>query len=314
MNQLQRIERHLLGMCDEIYYPPNERVGFTLRIESLSSTSIMLCNFIIDFQTCFNQLQNVQVIINREQISLQPLNFFLPSSLTYGRIYFTIKFDIFYSYNQNWEYYKSDQCNNPKFFVEIRSLREISTSRYNIFISRSNTEEDQFIGEFIERRIRGWNILTNTVKNVPDNQASIIIREKIERSDGLIVIAIPRNLDHLTQTWKTLNWLNNEVGIAYGRDKPLLILQENSVELGALPKYLTTLNGVPRIVFNRNNLEKLLIDIDNYMPFFRSMIKNKLNDNFVKSLFNSIGTAVLGVTIYEVSKKFLNINSLNKNY
>ena len=308
------INYNINGMCDGIYYPLNERVGFTLRIENLSSTSIMLSNFIIDFQTCFYPLQNVHVIINQGQISQQPLNFFLPNSLTYGRISFTIKFDVFYSYNQNWEYYKNEQCNNPKFFVEIRTLREISTSRYNIFISRSNIEEDEFIGNFIESRIRGWNMLTDTVKNVPDNQASIIIREKIKRSDGLIAIATPRNVDQLTQTWKTLNWLHNEVGIAYGRDKPLLILQENSVELDALPKYLTTLNGVPRIVFNRNNLEKLLIDIDKYMPFFRSIIKNKLNDNFVKNLFNNIGTAILGVTIYEVSKKFLNINLLNKNY
>lgn len=86
------------------------------------------------------------------------------------------------------------------------------------------------------------------------------------------------------------------------------------MELDALPKYLTSLNGVPRIVFNRNNLEKLLIDIDNYLPFFRSMIKNKLNDNFVKRLFNNIGIALLGVTIYEVSKHSLNINLLNSNY
>lgn len=308
------INYNVNGMCDGIYYPPNERVGFTVRIENLSSTSIMLSNFIIDFQTCFCQLRNVQVIINQKQSVLQSLNFVLPSSLTYGRVYFTLKFMIFYSYNQNWQYYKSHQYDNPKFFIEIRSLREINTSKYHVFLSKSNAEEDKFICKFIENRIRGWNILTDTVENRIDNQASIIIREKINKDDGLIAIATPRNLDQFTQTWKTLNWQHNEVGIAYGRDKPLLILQENTVELDALPKYLTALNGVPRIVFNRNNLEKLLIDIDNYMPFFRHMIKNKLTDDFLKGLFDNVGTVIAGITIYEISKKLFNIDILNTNY
>ncbi|MGI9011540.1 MAG: hypothetical protein ACR2F1_10200 [Nitrososphaeraceae archaeon] len=144
--------------------------------------------------------------------------------------------------------------------------------------------------------------------------AALLIRKKIQEADALIAIATPRNLDQLTQTWKTLTWLHNEVGIAYGRDKPLLILQENTVELDALPEYLTTLNGVPRIMFTRNDVEKLLIDIDKYIPFFRHIIKNKVNDDFLRNLFANAGSAILGVAIFEISNELLNNNILGRDY
>ena len=308
------IECQVNGMCSGIYYPPNVKVDFILRIDNLSNKNILISNLKIEFSFMTYTFQNISYKLNQGEVRQEHLSFILSSSLSNGRVYFTLSYDLFYFDNPNWKYYQNYQIQNPKFFIEIRRLREINTSNYRVFLSKSNKDEDKLICNLIANRVEGWNIQIDTVENIEDYMASEIIRDTILKSDALIAIATPRNKDELTQTWKTLNWLHNEVGIAYGRNKPLLIIQENTVELDALPDYLTTLNGIPRILFNRNNQEQLLIGIDNYIPYFRHIIKNKLNDDFVKRVFHNVGSIVAGITIYEISKKLFDNTFLNLDY
>jgi hypothetical protein len=47
-----------------------------------------------------------------------------------------------------------------------------------------------------------------------------VINSEIQNSTGLIAIATPRILDENTHTYKTLEWLHSETGLAYAQHKP----------------------------------------------------------------------------------------------
>ena len=41
--------------------------------------------------------------------------------------------------------------------------RQINSSRYTVFVSRSTRNEDRPLGDFIAQRLRQWNLETRTV-------------------------------------------------------------------------------------------------------------------------------------------------------
>jgi len=122
------------------------------------------------------------------------------------------------------------------------------TPFYRVFVSRGLSVEDRAIGDPIVEIIREWGFETVTVGievKVPDNQVPQAVREEIRKADAVIAIATPRYLDALTGLWRTLEWHHGEVGIAFGIDKPLLILKDKRTSLGGLPSYLTSLKQAP---------------------------------------------------------------------
>lgn len=141
--------------------------------------------------------------------------------------------------NNSWldvGYYQSDK----QYFISVypRPL-------YRVFVSRGlraedRVIEDRVIGDPIVRMIREWGFETVTVGvevKVPEELVPQKVKEEIMKADALIAIATPRFLDALTGLWRTLEWLHGEVGVAFGVNKPLLILKDKRVSLGGLPSY-----------------------------------------------------------------------------
>jgi hypothetical protein len=89
-----------------------------------------------------------------------------------------------------------------------------------------------------------------------------------------------------------LEWLYSETGIAYGIHKPLLVLRESSVQLDALPYYLKSFDNIPSFNFTRDDINKLIYDIDYYMPYYRESVKRKRVDKFFSNLLTG-GTIFL---------------------
>jgi len=137
--------------------------------------------------------------------------------------------------NNQWVdlgYYSSEN----QYFISV-----YPTPLYRVFVSRGLSAEDRAIGDPIAEMIREWGFETVTVGvevEVPEEQIPTKVKEEIKRCDALIAIATPRHLDTLTGLWRTLEWLHGEVGMAFGIDKPLLILKDKRVSLGGLPGYL----------------------------------------------------------------------------
>lgn len=117
-----------------------------------------------------------------------------------------------------------------------------------------------------------------------DEEVPLKVKEELMKSDAVIAIATPRYLDALTGVWKTLEWLHGEVGIAFGIDKPLLILKDRRVSLGGLPSYLSRVKLAPIIEFNPYDLDELKRGLSTIMPGFREWIETKRREEFFESL------------------------------
>jgi len=88
-------------------------------------------------------------------------------------------------------------------------------------------------------------------------------------------------MDALKGVWITLEWLHAETGIAYGLNKPLLILKDRKVTLrSSLPGYLAKSERVPIIEFDPYNLEELRNKLSAVMPKFREWIESKKRQEY----------------------------------
>lgn len=112
----------------------------------------------------------------------------------------------------------------------------------------------------------------------------------------MIAIATPRHLDALTGLWRTLEWLYSETGIAYGLNKPMLIIKDERVSLGGLPSYLTRYGNAPMIEFNPYKLNELQAKLATIMPGFREWIETKRRQEFFEALKRLVmlGLAIVG--------------------
>jgi len=128
-------------------------------------------------------------------------------------------------------------------------------------------------------------------KDVP-----MAVREEIKKSDAAVGIATPRFMDALTGLWKVLEWHHDEVGIAFGIDKPLLILKDRRVSLGGLPSYLEKSEQVPTLEFDPNNLDEFRMELSATMPGFRDWIETRRKQEFLDTLGKIAlgGLAVVG--------------------
>lgn len=144
---------------------------------------------------------------------------------------------------------------------------------------------------------------------VPEEEVPWKVREEIMKADGVVAIATPRYIDALTGLWRTLEWLHGEVGIAFGVDKPLLILRDRRVSIGGLPSYLDRA-GYPSIEFDPYALDELDSSLSRVMPGFREWIETKKKQDFfeaIKGVLAAVGAVaivagIIGV-IFGGSKK-----------
>ena len=306
------MKHSITGSSDKVFYYPGEIVHFFLFVENHSNNPIKLSNFeiIFDFGTI---VSNLEIIIPIANSKTNGFSFRIPNSIQ-GNKKFRLQYDL-YSYDATGIFLKKFGLIEDKYFIKIISQREINTTRYIAFVSRGLSEEDRIVGDTISNRIRQWNFEPKTVGievSASDRHASSIIRNEIRMADILFAIATPRNYDYVYKTWRTLEWLQAEVGIAYGINKPLILIQEESVALTALPKYLTDYGDIPWIKYKRGQINRILGILDSYMPYFREAIKKDKVNEFFSNCFK-IG--VLGLAsikaIEMITNAFDGFNSKN---
>jgi hypothetical protein len=167
---------------------------------------------------------------------------------------------------------------------------------------------DRRIGDPIAMLMNDWSFLTRTVGievQVPDTLVDLQVRREILAADAVILIATPRSYDIQSRTWLTLEWLHDEIGIAFGFQKPLLILKDKSVKLGGLPSYLTGKYPQLQIEFSPSTLEQLKLRLSQAMPSLRRSIEDNNTTQLVQGVGTSIiaGLAIVGGVV--VLKDFL---------
>jgi hypothetical protein len=274
-------------------YSLGEHASVSYWIKNHGEYPLYLSDLKLDFDFGTYNLEEIQGNVNpRTERFLGNISLTLPKNVV-GRKLFTLKYRLHELVNNNWVdlgTYSSEK----QYFISI-----YPKPLYGVFISRGLSVEDKAIGNPIAEMIREWGFQTVTVGievKVPEEQALMRIREEIKKSEAVIAIATPRFMDALTGTWRTLEWLHDEVGIAFGIDKPLLILKDKRVTLRGLPSYLSKPNQVPPVEFDPYNLDELKIGLSRIMPDFREWIETKRKQAFNESLTNLAigGLAIVG--------------------
>lgn len=271
---------------DKEVYNPGESALASFWLENTGDTYLYLSELKLDFDFGTYNLENIGGMIPpRANKFLGNVRLLLPKNVV-GRRIFTIKYRMYEYINDNWidlGYHQSD-----KQYISV-----YPTPFYKVFVSRGLRVEDRAIGDPIVEMIREWGFETVTVGievKVPDDQVPQAVREEIRKADAVIAIATPRYLDALTGLWRALEWHHGEVGIAFGIDKPLLILKDKRTSLGGLPSYLTNLKQAPIIEFDPYNLDELRAGLSTIMPGFREWIETKRRQEF----FDALGKIIIG--------------------
>lgn len=284
---------------DKESYSPNETTSLNLWIDNTGDTNLYISAFSVEFDFGKYQIQTISGTVapqgNVGQVTTSYLGngrLLIPNNVV-GRKIFSFEYRVQEYVNNNWVdlgIYRTD----TQYFINI-----YPKPFYKVFVSRGLRIEDRAVGDPIAEMIREWGFSTITIGieiNVPENQIADQIKTEIKNSDAVIVIATPRILDSLTGFWKTLEWAHDEIGIAFGVDKPLLIIKDRNVTLGGLPSYLSTNNKAPSIEFDQYNLNDLKLQLSSIMPSFREWVTTKRGQQFNNDLKDLIvgGLAIIG--------------------
>lgn len=278
---------------DKSSYSLGEQALASYWMKNTGENPLYLSDLKLDFDFGAYNLESISgKVAPREDRFLGNIWLTLPKNIV-GRKFFTLKYHLHEFIDNNWVdlgTYSSEK----QYFISIYPM-----PFYRVFVSRGLSVEDKAVGNPIAETIREWGFETVTVGievKVPEEQVPMKIREEIKKSDAVIAIATPRFMDALTGTWRTLEWLHNEVGIAFGIDKPLLILKDKRVSLRGLPSYLLNLKQEPVVEFDPYNPDELKIGLYSVMPSFREWIENKRKQGFNESLGRLVvgGLAVVG--------------------
>jgi len=262
-------------------------------LENTDNTYLYLSNLKLNFDFGTYNLENIGGMVPpRENKFLGNISLSLPINIV-GRKLFTFSYLMQEYINDNWidlGFYQSDK----QYFISV-----YPTPFYKVFVLRGLIAEDRAIGDSIAELIREWGFETITVGievKVPEEQVPMRIKEEIKKADGAIAIATPRFMDALTGLWRTFEWCHNEIGIAFGIDKPLLILKDRRVTLGGLPSYLITYDQALSVEFDPYSLDEVRTGLSTVMPGFREWIETGRKQIFFESLKKVVvgGLAVAG--------------------
>ena len=271
-------------------YSPKENGSCTFWLENTGTSYLHVEQIMLQFdwqvEKAFFQNCSVQVPPNKKKY-LTSLQFSVPQ-YSAGIIPYAIGLKIL-EYNQtsqNWAPI-GPWWTNKEFFV-----KSIPKPFYRAFVSRGIRDEDRIITDSIVEMINEWDFETNTVgiETITDPKTiDEAVKLEIQNADCFIAIATRRYLDALSGMWRTLEWLHGETGIAYGLNKPLLIIAEDDIRLGGLPGYLVDKEKCPILHFNQFDLDSFRRRLDTSIQPFREWVSTKRSQEF----WNTIGKAGL---------------------
>jgi hypothetical protein len=275
-------------------YSPGEVGLVSFWMENTGENPLYLSDLKLEFDFGTYNLESISgMVLPRENKFLGNVQLSFPKNVV-GRKIYTLRYHMYEYINDSWIDLGS-YLSEKQYFISV-----YPTPLYKVFVSRGLSVDDRAIGDPIVEMIREWGFETVTVGievKAPEEQVPIKVREEIKNSEAVIAIATPRYLDALTGLWRTLEWLHGEVGIAFGIDKPLLILKDKRISLGGLPSYLTKLKQVPVIEFDPYNLDEVKTGLSSIMPAFREWIETKRRQEFFETLGKIAigGLAILGL-------------------
>jgi hypothetical protein len=273
-------------------YQPGDIGTVSFYLENLSESPLFVSDIGIQFDWMGDKYYHIDVgngygsvITPKNTRFISVINFNIPKNMA-GQSLYRVYYHL-YEYDKTTDTWHDlgEMWSDEKYFINI-----LPTPFYRAFVTRSLAPEDRALGDGIIKIIREWGIVPKTVEfntKVSDTTLRETIKREIHGSDCLIAIATPRYMDALSGVWRTFEWLHGEIGIAFGRNYPILIIVDKRVALGGLPSTLREFS----IEFDPYDYETTRKMIGAVMPALRDLIANKQWQEFV----NTLGKIAVGV-------------------
>lgn len=283
---------------DKGTFSPEEEATIYLYVENVSGRPL----FINRVRICPDWSSNFFLCLPQKDISqwTQPsilrLTIKIPSNITGTRtIDFALETFVYHNEIGKWHNYGFIK---PEGIIPLYIKPE---PVYRVFISRSNWEQDKPLINPIVKRISEWGFSCYTVginvKAKDPNKPTPEIKREIARADCLIAIATPRDLLVKYGMWTAPDWLHGEVGIGFGKEKPILVIYEENIRLSGLPAQFY------HIPFSMYTLSQLMPKIDAIMPYIRKWIKKRNWDILWTNIFKSVTFGAIGYGIYKAGEQ-----------
>ncbi len=278
---------------DKGTFSPGKQISGSLLVQNISDMPIFIRTARLRFDWSSNISITTQIHIppdSQSSILLPPIKI-LHNITGKKKLQCSLETFVYKNKTQKWVNYRFVRRKGPIIlFIKPEPV-------YKVFISRSNWEQDKPLIEPIVKRISEWGFNCSTVgisvKAKNPNKPTPEITREITNADCLIAIATPRDLLVKYGQWTAPDWLHGEVGIGFGKEKPILVIYEESVRLSGLPQQFY------KISFSMQNVTQLMYKIDAVMPYVREWIKNKKWDALWKNVFKIVTGGFIGYGIYK---------------
>jgi hypothetical protein len=182
---------------------------------------------------------------------------------------------------------------------------------FRAFISRSVRENEEKIPNYISQLIKNWGFEPFTVgieplkKQYTEEELTQTIKSEIEKADIVFAIATKRDrLLNILQS-KTFEWLQSEIGIAFSKEKQILVLVEKGVDLSGLASIKVAYH------FKSCKLKEINKFFEKSMFHIRDNIVNQRNTELLNKFL--IGLGIFGgVLSFGVGMYYLGKSSAKK--
>jgi hypothetical protein len=123
---------------------------------------------------------------------------------------------------------------------------------YKIFLSASTHEEDVNVVTWFRSLLREYNLVPIFAVEIPQPRPpQDKIKALIRDSNGFVGLLTRREKIQGKDSWKGVDWVQNEVGMAFDADKPMVMFIEEGVDDEGLSKRITDC-----VFFDRNDLTR----------------------------------------------------------
>lgn len=188
--------------------------------------------------------------------------------------------------------------------------------KYKVFLSASADEKDEHVVDWFKSLLHEYDLIPVLAREIrqpepPQNKIKSLIRD----SHGFVGLLTRREKIQGKDSWKGPDWVQNEVGIAFDSDKPIMMFVEKGVDDKGITGRITDY-----ILFDRNNLTEYEAEIRKALKNFRDSVdaEYKEHDVPIRKLgdpLTNLDMAIISAGKWLLKKRYNRLNvSLKKQF
>lgn len=150
-------------------------------------------------------------------------------------------------------------------------------TKYSVFLSASACKDDEQIIQWFKDLFQEHNLIPIFATDIPQPRPPHDkIKSLIQDSNGFIGVLTKRQKIEGTNLWKGPDWVQNEVGMAFDSDKPIMMFIEKGVDDKGITNRVTDY-----VMFDREKLKESEPNVKRALRNFKQFINLEFKENDV---------------------------------